>query len=140
MLLSGGTVTGKQYLSSEAVKYMSTWQTGEIPTGFFQNDTFGQHGLKYGWGIGTCVLRTPHPGVAAMLSWVAGLAAVPVPAGAGVREATFVALAGLPVGVAATIAVASRLLFVTVDVLGALCAAPWAVPAARPAQSDAATP
>ena len=94
-----------------------------------------------------CVARAllPHPpvlrlGVAAMLSWWAGLAAVPVPAGAGVREATFVALAGLPVGVAATIAVASRLMFVTVDVLGALCAAPWAVPAATRAQSDAATP
>jgi CubicO group peptidase (beta-lactamase class C family) len=68
MLLGDGSFAGKRYLSSKAVKYLSTWQTGEIPTGFFQSDTFGQHGLKYGWGIGTCVLRTPHPGVAAMLS------------------------------------------------------------------------
>ena len=39
-----------------------------MPVGFFQNDTFGQHGLKYGWGIGTSILRTPHEGVAAMLA------------------------------------------------------------------------
>jgi CubicO group peptidase (beta-lactamase class C family) len=24
--------------------------------------------MNYGWGLGTCVLRQPHPGVAAMLS------------------------------------------------------------------------
>jgi len=26
------------------------------------------HGANYGWGVGTCILRTPHEGVAAMLS------------------------------------------------------------------------
>jgi CubicO group peptidase (beta-lactamase class C family) len=36
--------------------------------GFFQNDTYGQYGTNYGWGLGTCVLRAPHPGVASMLS------------------------------------------------------------------------
>jgi CubicO group peptidase (beta-lactamase class C family) len=39
-----------------------------MPTGFFQNDTYRQRGTNYGWGIGTCVLKTPHAGVAAMLS------------------------------------------------------------------------
>jgi hypothetical protein len=73
------------------------------------------------------------------LSWVAGLAAVPVPAGAGIREATFVALAGLSV-VAATVAMAGRLLFIVVDVLGALLAAPWAVGPATSAESNAALP
>ena len=39
-----------------------------MPTGFFQGDSFGRRGLNYGWGLGTCVLKTPHDGVAAMLS------------------------------------------------------------------------
>jgi CubicO group peptidase (beta-lactamase class C family) len=55
-------------LSAEAVKLMTTPQTGELPTGFFQNDTFGHYGMSYGWGIGTCILKKPHDGAAAMLS------------------------------------------------------------------------
>jgi CubicO group peptidase (beta-lactamase class C family) len=39
-----------------------------LKTGFFQNDTYGQYGKNYGWGIGVCVLKEPHPGLAAMLS------------------------------------------------------------------------
>lgn len=99
------------------------------------------------WAATWCVARAflPDPpvlrlGIAATLSWVAGLAAVPVPAGAGVREATFVALAGLPLGIAATVAVTCRLLFVVVDVLGALLTAPWAVGGTTPAESNAAAP
>lgn len=68
MLLNGGRYHGKRYLSAAALKYLTTPQTGELPVGFFQNDTFGQHGLKYGWGLGTCILKTPHSGVASMLS------------------------------------------------------------------------
>lgn len=68
MLLSGGTLDGRRYLSADALKFLSTPQTGNLPTGFFQNDTYGQRGANYGWGLGTCVLRTPHEGVAAMLS------------------------------------------------------------------------
>jgi uncharacterized membrane protein YbhN (UPF0104 family) len=72
----------------------------------------------------------PHPpvlriGIATMLSWTAGFAAVPVPAGAGVREAVFVAASGLPAGLGATIAIASRLVFLTVDVTGVALTAPW---------------
>ncbi len=69
MLLGGGTRDGVRILSAEAMKFLSTPQTPDaMPVGFFQNDTFGQHGMKYGWGIGTSILRTPHEGVAAMLS------------------------------------------------------------------------
>ncbi len=68
MLLGGGSYNGKRYLSGEAMKFITTPQTGDLPTGFFQNDTFGQHGKNYGWGLGTSILRTPHEGVAAMLS------------------------------------------------------------------------
>ncbi len=68
MLLNGGSLGGRRYLSSGAMRSISTPQTGDLPTGFFQNDTFGQHGKDYGWALGTCVLRNPHEGVAAMLS------------------------------------------------------------------------
>ena len=68
MLLNGGQLDGHRYLSAVALKLLSTPQTGDQPEGFFHNDTYGQHGKDYGWGIGTCVLRRPHEGVAAMLS------------------------------------------------------------------------
>jgi CubicO group peptidase (beta-lactamase class C family) len=68
MLLAGGTLGGKRYLSPEAMKLLMTVQTGDLPTGFFQGGSVGNHGTNYGWGIGTCILRAPHPGVAAMLS------------------------------------------------------------------------
>ena len=65
MLLAGGTLDGHRYLSPEALRFLSTPQTGALPTGFFQKDGLG---ANYGWGIGTSILRTPHDGVAAMLS------------------------------------------------------------------------
>jgi CubicO group peptidase (beta-lactamase class C family) len=68
MLLNGGSFKGRRYLSSTAMKLLTTSQTGELPTGFFQNEPFGRHGTNYGWGLGTCVLKTPHDGVVAMLS------------------------------------------------------------------------
>jgi CubicO group peptidase (beta-lactamase class C family) len=68
MLLNGGHWRGQQFLSATALDYLKNPQTGTLPTGFFQSDTFGQHGTNYGWGLGTSILRTPHEGVAAMLS------------------------------------------------------------------------
>jgi glycosyltransferase 2 family protein len=57
---------------------------------------------------------------ATALSWVIGFIALPVPGGIGVREAAFVATAAsLPAGIAATVAVAARVMFMTVDGLGA---------------------
>jgi CubicO group peptidase (beta-lactamase class C family) len=68
MLLGGGTFKGRRYLSASAMRFLSTPETGALPTGFFQNATFGNRGTNYSWGIGTCILNTPHEGVAAMLS------------------------------------------------------------------------
>ncbi len=68
MLLNGGRYKGRRYLSAAAMKFLATPQTGDLPTGFFQTDTFGNRGANYGWGLGTCVLRTPHDGVASTLS------------------------------------------------------------------------
>jgi CubicO group peptidase (beta-lactamase class C family) len=68
MLLNDGSLDGHRYLSPDAMKYLKTPQTGDLPTGFFQNKTFGKHGSNYAWGIGTCILKSPHEGVPAMLS------------------------------------------------------------------------
>jgi CubicO group peptidase (beta-lactamase class C family) len=67
-LLNGGTLDGRRYLSAAAMTLLGTSQTGSLQTGFFQNDTYGNRGANYGWGITTSILRTPHDGVAAMLS------------------------------------------------------------------------
>jgi CubicO group peptidase (beta-lactamase class C family) len=64
MLLNRGQLGGKRILSEKAVGVLSSVHTGELETGFFR-ENFGKN---YGWGIGTCILRTPHAGVAAMLS------------------------------------------------------------------------
>ena len=68
MLLNGGTHGGHTYLSAAAMKFLTTSQTGDIPTGFLQTDTYGNRGANYSWGIATCILRAPHDGVASMLS------------------------------------------------------------------------
>ncbi len=64
LLLNRGTLDGKRILSEGAVKILSSVHTGELPTGFFQDEARGKHGAKYGWGIGTAVQRAPHEGVA----------------------------------------------------------------------------
>ena len=68
MLLNGGTLDGRRYLSDATMKFLTTPQTADLPTGFFQTDTYGNRGTNYGWGITTSILRVPHDGVAAMLS------------------------------------------------------------------------
>ena len=68
MLLNGGTLDGRRYLSERAMKLLTTPQTGDLPTGFFQTEAYGNRGANYSWGIATCILRSPHDGVAEMLS------------------------------------------------------------------------
>lgn len=68
MLLNGGKLDGRRYLSAAAMRFLTTSQTGDLPTGFFQSETYGYRGTNYNWGIATCILRVPHEGVAAMLS------------------------------------------------------------------------
>jgi CubicO group peptidase (beta-lactamase class C family) len=68
MLLNGGTQGGRRYLSPAAMTLLTTPQTGDLPTGFFQGDAWGNRGANYGWGIATSILKTPHDGVASMLS------------------------------------------------------------------------
>jgi CubicO group peptidase (beta-lactamase class C family) len=58
MVLNGGTLDGKRYLSDESVKLMTTIHTGKLKTGFTDGN---------GWGLGWCVIRKPQ-GVTAMLS------------------------------------------------------------------------
>lgn len=62
---------------------------------------------------------------AAALAWAAGLLVVPAPGGLGVREAVFVVAVGsIPVGVAAAVALMSRLVFVVADAFAALVMTP----------------
>lgn len=68
MLLNAGSLDGHRYLSGGAVKMLATSQTGDLPTGFFQNEAGGNRGMNYGWSLGTCVLKEPHAGVAEVLS------------------------------------------------------------------------
>lgn len=85
-------------------------------------------------GVGTwAVARSLTPDAsfprvvfAAVLSWVVGFLAVPVPAGAGIREAVLTASSGLDGGVAAATAIVARILFIVVDVAGAALGAPAA--------------
>ncbi len=63
---------------------------------------------------------------AGVLSWIVGFVIIPVPGGIGVREAAFVAAAtSLPSEVAATVAIASRLCFITADLAGAAVVVSW---------------
>ena len=57
-------------------------------------------------------------------SWLAGFVVVGVPGGIGVRESVFTALAGTAInpGVAVSLALASRVVFIAVDLVGALVA------------------
>lgn len=55
---------------------------------------------------------------ASIAAWVAGLIAVPVPAGAGVRELVFVQASGLAPAPAVLLATAARLSYVVVDGVG----------------------
>jgi hypothetical protein len=73
----------------------------------------------------------PSPAVApivfaTLVSWVAGMAVLPVPGGLGVREVVFASVAStaLPPGVAATVAVVARLVFMLADTAGVGLAVP----------------
>lgn len=68
MLLNDGVLEGRRYLSEAAMKALTTSQSGDLPTGFFQDAAHGSRGANYVWGLGTCILTTPHDGVASMLS------------------------------------------------------------------------
>lgn len=68
LLLNRGTLNGKKFFSEAAYRILTTPQTGDLPTGFMQGDAYGKHGRNYGWSMGTCLLLTPHAGVASMLS------------------------------------------------------------------------
>lgn len=68
LLLHRGSLDGRRYLTETAFQVLTAVHTGDLPTGFFQTERFGNYGRNYGWGIGTCVLKQPHAGVAAAMS------------------------------------------------------------------------
>ena len=58
MLLNGGALDGRRYLTADSVRMMSTVQTGDLVTGFTPGN---------GWGLGVCIVRQPQD-VTEMLS------------------------------------------------------------------------
>lgn len=72
-------------------------------------------------GVDAPVLRIC---LATLLAWTAGFV-TPTPGGAGVREAVFIAVSGLAAGPAVAVAVTARIIFVIVDVGGALIGLPF---------------
>jgi CubicO group peptidase (beta-lactamase class C family) len=58
MVLNGGDLNGKRVLTADAVKQMTSLQSGELQTGFTPGN---------GWGLGFCLIRQPQ-GATAMLS------------------------------------------------------------------------
>lgn len=81
--------------------------------------------LGYDVGLATVAFAAP-------LSWFIGFVAIPVPGGVGVREAAFVGAVGsLGSTEAAAVAIAARLAFVAIDLLGALLATLALVVASR---------
>ena len=79
------------------------------------------------WAVGRSVttdLSYPRVMFATVLSWTVGFLAVPVPSGAGIREAVLYAASGLSRSRSVFTAVTARLAFVVVDVVGAAICAP----------------
>ena len=64
--------------------------------------------------------RPSQVAFAAVAAWILGFLAVPVPAGAGVRELVFVAFSGLAGGPATAVATIARVLLIIVDGIGGL--------------------
>lgn len=58
MILAGGELDGQRILSADAVRQMTSLQTGDEVAGFTPGN---------GWGLGWCVIRAPQ-GVSGMLS------------------------------------------------------------------------
>ena len=51
MVLNGGDLNGKRILSADAVKQMTSLQSGDLATGFTPGN---------GWGLGFCLIRQPQ--------------------------------------------------------------------------------
>jgi uncharacterized membrane protein YbhN (UPF0104 family) len=64
--------------------------------------------------------QPPRVAFAAVAAWILGFVAVPVPAGAGLRELAFVALAGLGSAPGTAVAAIARVLLILVDGIGGL--------------------
>lgn len=62
---------------------------------------------------------------AAVAAWIIGFLAVPVPAGAGIRELVFIGVSGLGLGPGAAVAAAARILLIVVDGVGGVLGLMW---------------
>ncbi len=51
MILNGGELDGRRYISRESLAKLTSVQTGDLKTGFTDGN---------GWGLGWCVIREPQ--------------------------------------------------------------------------------
>jgi CubicO group peptidase (beta-lactamase class C family) len=64
MLLRGGALDGRRYLSPAGYRALTTVSTGDLPTGYSK----AQINHVLGWGLGAAIVRSPGTGVSAHLS------------------------------------------------------------------------
>jgi CubicO group peptidase (beta-lactamase class C family) len=64
MLLNGGTLDGRRYLSPKGYRALTTVTTGDLPTGYTRTKL--SHVLA--WGLGVAIVRAPGDGVSGQLS------------------------------------------------------------------------
>lgn len=64
MLLNGGTLNGRRYLSAEGCRALMTVVTGDLPTGY----TKTKLNQELGWSLGAAVVRMAGSGVSGQLS------------------------------------------------------------------------
>lgn len=84
--------------------------------------------------------RPMQVALAAVVAWIVGFLAVPVPAGAGVREVLFIAICGLDAGPATAVAAIARILLIVVDAVGGILGLGYSGRQLRRANPALATP
>lgn len=106
-----GTLPSSATLARLALAHLPTWVLVSLAT----QVTASAFGADIGWAHMLC---------AASLSWLAGFVVVGVPGGIGVREAAFCVLVSpsVPAGLAVSVALAARVVFVVVDLTAAVVA------------------
>ena len=106
-----GTPPSSATLARLALAHLPTWVLVSLAT----QVTASAFGADIGWAHMLC---------AASLSWLAGFVVVGVPGGIGVREAAFCVLVSpsVPAGLAVSVALAARVVFIVVDVAAAVVA------------------
>lgn len=104
---------GRLDLTAPAWRDMLVLLAWSVPTWLLMGfaSSLVARALSFDQGVAQVVLAT-------VVAWMVGFLAVPVPAGAGLREVVFIGLAGLALGPATAVAAVARVLLLVVDAAG----------------------